>query len=159
VIEEEATVVRVEGQDIWVETHRRSACGQCSASKGCGTAALENFFSSRRTQLRVLSKIAVSPGDQVMIGLEEAAMLRGSLAVYLVPLILLAAGAMLAQAGFGGHSEWPAVMGGLSGLVGGFLWLRHYAGKIRHDPRFQPVVLRRIGPTLQQRGIFASRLS
>jgi positive regulator of sigma E activity len=37
-----------------------------------------------------------------------------------------------------------SVVFGLVGLAIGFLWLRGFSARIRRDPRFQPVALRRI---------------
>lgn len=146
-IEESARVISVEDGLIWVETQRKSVCGSCSAQKGCGTASLEKVLGRRRTQVMVLSQIAVSPGDEVMIGVQESALLRGSFALYGIPLLLMLLGAVIAEAVVLSQTELPVVMGALFGLLGGLLYVALFSRKAHLDPRYQPVILRIISPT------------
>jgi len=149
VIEEQALVTRCEGAFAQVETQRSSSCGSCSAKSACGTAALAKVLGSRRSIVRVLNPIDARPGDQVVIGLEESALTRTSFIFYMVPLLALILGAIVAQ-WIGGqlgivNTEPVAIAGGLFGLLGGLLGVRRYAESVRHDLRQQPVILRRSG--------------
>ncbi|MBI2778833.1 MAG: SoxR reducing system RseC family protein [Gammaproteobacteria bacterium] len=146
-IEESARVVAVEGDVAWVETRRNSVCGSCAANKGCGTTALAKVVGVKYSRLRVLNAIAAKAGDEVVIGIEENALVRGSLAMYAIPVVLL-----LVFAGLGDAlnnqmqittSEIISVVSGLFGLAGGFFWVSRYAGKISYDGRYQPVMLRK----------------
>ena len=146
-IEETAQVVRIDGADVWVETRRRSTCSGCAAEKGCGTAALSKVLGNRRTLVRVLADMPLRVGDQVVIGIAEQALVRGSLAVYAVPLLLLLLGAVLGDMG-AGHGLWDnaeagSLVLGLGGLAVGLLWLRRFTRRIQNDVHYQPVVLRR----------------
>lgn len=147
-IEESARVVAAEEGYAWVETQRRSACSACSVNKGCGTSVLGKVLGRRQSLLKVLDPVGVAPGDEVVVGLQETALVRGALAVYLVPLLamILAAlgGERLLPPGPAG--EAGAVVAGLAGLAAGLLWVRRYARRVSADPRFQPVILRRLGP-------------
>jgi sigma-E factor negative regulatory protein RseC len=146
-IEETARVVVCEGRFAWVETQRASTCGGCAANKGCGTAALAKVLGQRRTRVRVLNELQARAGEQVVIALPEQALVRGALAVYLVPLLGLLGGAL-----FGTYlagrvlAEQPDLFGilfGGLGLAAGIGWLRYYARSIREDVRYQPVIVRR----------------
>ncbi len=143
-IEEAAVVVEAGVGYAWVETRRRSACGACSASDGCGTAMLAQVWGDRRVRVRALSTLPLQPGDAVIVGLAEGALLRGSLLVYLLPLVLLVAGALLGQAAFAGAGEEPVILSGAVGLGLGFLAARVVSRRLRSDTRFQPVVMRRL---------------
>ncbi len=148
-IEEQALVTRCDGTFADVETQRNSSCGNCSAKSACGTAALSKVLGSRRSTVRVLNPIDARPGDQVVIGLEETALTRNSFMFYMLPLLALILGAILAQ-WVGGqlhpaNTEPFAIAGGVLGLFGGLLWVRRYADSIRDDPHHQPVILRRSG--------------
>ena len=143
-IEELAVVVEAGDGYAWVETRRRSACGACSASDGCGTATLAKVWGERRTRVRAISTWPLRPGDAVIVGLAEGALLRGSLLVYLLPLALLLAGALLGQAAFAGAGEEPVILAGAVGLGLGFLAARIASRRWRSDARFQPVVVRRL---------------
>ena len=152
-IEEEATVVEVRGRRAWVETERKSACNHCSMSQGCGTASLDKWFGRRLSRIEAISEVGVSPGDRVVIGLRDRALVRGSLAVYLAPLLGLLLGALtgeLLAPRLGWGAEATSIGLGLAGLVAGFTWLRRFAASVRHDRDFQAVILRRLHPTTEQ---------
>jgi sigma-E factor negative regulatory protein RseC len=143
-IEEPAVVVEAGDGYAWVETRRRLACSACSASVGCGSAALAKVWGDRPSRVRAISTLPLQPGDTVIVGLAEGALLRGSLLVYLLPLTLLLAGALLGQAAFAGAGEEPVVLAGAAGLGLGFLVARVGSRRWRSDVRFQPVVVRRL---------------
>jgi sigma-E factor negative regulatory protein RseC len=146
-IEENAQVVRIQDDEVWVETQRSSSCASCSAEKGCGTAALSRVLGKRRNVVRVLSTIPLRVGDQVVIGIREQALVRGSLAVYAVPILLLLLGALVGELGaeqfIWENAELASVTLGISGLLAGLVWLRRFTRGIQNDPNFQPLVLRR----------------
>ena len=146
-IEESATVVRTEGELAWLETRRKSACGSCSVNKGCGTSVLAKVMGNKTTLVCALNRAEAKAGEQVIVGIEDQALVRGSLAVYAVPLLALLGGAMLGDylQGMAGMSgEGLVILGALSGFGVGFGWLRRYARQISRDERYQPVVLRRV---------------
>jgi sigma-E factor negative regulatory protein RseC len=143
-IEETAHVVETEGEYAWVETQRRSSCGSCSA-KGCGTGALSKVLGRRSQRLRVRNPIDARPGDAVVLGIDEQALLRGSLAVYIVPLLAMLAGALLGEVlapQWGSEPETLSLLLGLAGLAAGFFWLHRYNRRLSADERFMAVILR-----------------
>ncbi len=72
----------------------------------------------------------------------EGALVRGALLVYLLPLVLLFAGALLGQAAFASAGEELVVVCGVLGLVLGLLAVRILSQRWQNDVRYQPVVLR-----------------
>jgi sigma-E factor negative regulatory protein RseC len=149
-IEESGRVIRTSGDSAWVQTERRSSCGSCSARKGCGTGALAGLFGARLHEVEVHNPIGARPGDEVIVGISESLLVRGSLALYLLPLLSLVAGALLGeglapQLGLRG-GEAPAILGGVAGLAGGLLWLRWRTRRWPGDPAHMAVILRRVVP-------------
>jgi sigma-E factor negative regulatory protein RseC len=149
-IEERGQVVRTAGDSAWVQTERRSSCGSCSARKGCGTGALAGVFSARVHEVEVLNPIGAQPGDEVIVGINESMLVRGSATVYLLPLLSLMAGALLAeglapQLGLGG-SDAAAIVGGVAGLAAGFLWLHRHNRRWGRTAAGMAVILRRVPP-------------
>jgi sigma-E factor negative regulatory protein RseC len=143
-IEEQAIVVEAGEGYAWVETQRRSSCSACATSEGCGAAVLAKAWGDRRMRVRAISNLPLQPGDSVVVGLAEGALLSGSLLVYLLPLLLLLAGAILGQAVFAGAGDEPVMLSGAAGLGLGFLIARIGSQWWQNDIRFQPVVLRRV---------------
>lgn len=156
-IEETAEVVRVDGGGVWVDTRRQSTCSACVAEKGCGTATLSKVLGKRRSLVRVLSDEPLRVGDRVVIGIAEQALVRGSLAVYAVPLLLLLLGAVLGELGAGrglwDNAELASLVLGLGGLAGGLLWLNRFTRQIQNDRNYQPVVLRRLAGAAADRTV------
>ncbi len=146
-LEETGLVVDIDGEFALIESERTSTCGACSVRKGCGTGAIAKFLGRRRMQLRVYNRINAGVGDYVVIGISESGLVRGSLAVYAVPLAGLFAG------GLAGHFAGPylaavsvdllAIAGALTGFVAGLAWLKRFSRVTAADEAFQPVVLRR----------------
>jgi sigma-E factor negative regulatory protein RseC len=145
-IEEPAQIVAVEGQWAWLETQRSGSCSSCSARSGCGISLIEKVAKPRLEQIWALNRAQAKVGDQVIVGIAEQALLRGSATLYLSPLIGLFAGAALAEALAPFNSllatEPSSILFGLVGLGAGLYYLRQYSRKRRDDPRYQPVVLR-----------------
>jgi len=146
-IETQGVVVRLESPFAYVEVQKQSACGACSAGgESCGTSTLTRFFAKRQPCYRVRNGVEARVGDSVLIGVEESALLRGSLAVYLSPLVFVVAGAVgagwLAPAPT--SSELYSIVGAAAGLAVGFVWLRIYSRLIAANSRLQPVILRKL---------------
>ena len=151
-IEERAQVIALDDQDVWVETQRRSACGQCAANKGCGTATLSKVLGNKRSQVRTLNPSAtkVAVGDEVIIGIQEQALVRGSFVIYALPLLSLflfgLLGDVLSIQWHMQNQDVLPIVFGLFGLMLGFLWVRRFTRLIASDERYQPVLLRRVLP-------------
>lgn len=154
-IEESGLVVQIDVDGTWVETQRRSTCSSCSAQNGCGTSVLAKVLGTRRSKFRVLSDVSLQVGDPVIVGIREQSLVRGSLAVYAVPLLMLLVGASLGELGAEQNlwqdAEQASVLLGLSGLAGGLYWLKRFSVRIQNDRKYQPVVLRRGIAVTEQR--------
>lgn len=121
-IEQKATVISRDGDIVWVEAERQSTCGQCQARKGCGTGLLAKHVGQRFSRLSVFTDQDLHIGQQVVVSIPEQALLSGAVMMYLLPLLLMFASAMIIRlAGFG---ELPQILAGLLGLSAGFYWVK-----------------------------------
>jgi len=141
-ITETGRVVAVETDSLWVETIQKSACNSCVAEKGCGQSLLAKW-GEHTAYLRVLldgrNSASYHVNDQVQVGIPEDVVVRGSLVVYLVPLILLMLGAWLGDYWWG--SEVASISVGVMGLVLGGCLVRLQAFFKRDNTRLQPVLI------------------
>ncbi len=146
-IEEQATVTRVGDGVAWVRTGRKTACSGCSLNKGCGVSVLERMLGDRHTTLQVVDPLSVQCGDQVIIGIEEQALVKGSMVVYIVPLLAMMLSAITGSAllapWLGLPAEGSSIFTGLLGLAGGLAWLSRFSRRIGNDSHYQPVILRK----------------
>jgi sigma-E factor negative regulatory protein RseC len=145
-IEESAIVVQVSDDYAIVETEQRAACGSCKSAGSCSTSLLSGLFKRRHNQLRVLNPIHARPGERVVIGVHENALLKVSFSAYLLPLLcmLLMAIAVeqLTDRFLYRLGELPIIGGGLLGLVIGLLLFRRLSARRLLDPDYQAVILR-----------------
>jgi len=101
--------------------------------------------------MKVLNPIDAKEGDAVILGLEEGALLRSSLTVYIIPLVLLIAGGLFGEwmapaLEMGKHSEFLSIPAAIIGLVIGFMWVRQIGHRMARDDRYMAVILRRSEP-------------
>lgn len=145
-VEEHALVVAVDEGSAWVETQRRSVCGQCSANKGCGTAVLQNVLGNKRNVIRVLNKIPVNVGDEVIIGINEDALVKGSMLIYALPIAAMIVFALLGETFVARwlsiETDLMSMLGALFGLVLSVAALRWHSNRVRYNTNYQPVLLR-----------------
>lgn len=133
-IETPARITRIEGGVAWVSGKAPASCGACGG-KGCGSSIFSRFWHPEEPEFRVDNPIGAAPGESVVVGLPDGALLRATLASYGMPLVLL-----LACAGTGKYlfGEPGSISGGLFGLLLAAVWLRSH-----REPRAVPVILRR----------------
>ena len=145
-IEEHARVVAVQGDTALLQTQRQSSCGSCEVKSGCGTSVLAGIFGQKMTQLKVQNTLNARPGDEVVLGMEEHALVTGSLLVYGVPLLMLLLGALMGEAmasqlGMDAEQLLP-VVGGATGFVLAFLLVRGVLRRTAVGLQMNPVMLR-----------------
>ncbi len=146
-IEEQARVLKSEKGRVLVETQRSSACGQCAAKSGCGTQVLQKVLGSKRNLFYVKSNLQVNVGDLVILGLHEAALVRGSMTVYLLPIIGFILFGLIGEY-FSSqwsllHSDDLSVLAAFVGLALASVWIRYYSKTLTNNPKYQPKLLRR----------------
>lgn len=143
---ETGKVVRVDSDSLWVETIQQSTCGSCAAESGCGQGLMARFFLGSRflkVFLEGRDPAKYQAGDEISIGIPEGVVVKISFLAYLLPLLLLVAGATLGNT-FGG--DLPAVIGAIFGLILGALMVRWVSGKFLQNRHYQPVLVDEFQP-------------
>jgi len=132
-LEQTAEVVKTAADGIWVRAVEPSGCGTCGG-QGCASRRIAEMFQRKPRHFLVDCDLSLSPGDRIVVGIARGSVLKSALRVYGLPLGLMLAGALLAQAVQPG--DGPALVGMLLGGVAG--WLVARGGRAA-----RPVVLRR----------------
>jgi len=144
-IEEIAQVVAVEGDTVLCQTQRKSACHSCSVKQGCGTSVLAKVVGQRSSQIRIANTLDVKVGDEVVLGIEENALVQGSLLIYTLPLVAMIAAALLAEFWAGSQgivSELPVILAALAGFALALFGVRYRMKKGALKNHIQPHILR-----------------
>ncbi len=147
-MEEQALVVDVADGVAWVEKTRQTQCGGCSLRGGCGSAVLSKVLGARRNRIKVVDPLSVKVGDVVTIQLDAAALIRGSFAVYMIPLFGLFIGAFLGSMlgkslfdpMFSHYAEGFSVALAMFGMFAGIWWLKQSSKRRGNDKRYDPVI-------------------
>jgi len=141
---EQGKVVALESDAVWVETIRSGTCGSCVARAGCGHGLLNQVLGKVGNRVRVLpgsfQLSGIQIDDQVSIGIPEGVVLRGSVMVYLVPVLGLLIGATLGQLSAPG-SDVIAMLGAAGGFLSALLLTRLYALRFHNDSRYHPALV------------------
>jgi len=132
-LEQTAEVIKTAADGIWVQAVEPSGCGTCGG-QGCASRRIAEMFQRKPRHFLVDCDLSLAPGDRIVVGIARGSVLRSALRAYGLPLGLMLAGALLAQAVQPG--DGPAVVGMLLGGVAGWL-------TARGSRAARPVVLRR----------------
>lgn len=146
-ITENAIVVSIDDNQTWIETQRKSVCGQCSASKGCGTSVLSKVIGNKLSKMKAINKINAQVGDEVVVGLNEKSLLKGAFMTYLLPLLYLFLfsfiGQIVSQKIQFHNSEWITIIFAVFGFYLGMRQLKHFSTSIAKNENYQPVILKK----------------
>lgn len=150
---ETAHVVAVESDSVWVETISRSTCGSCAAQAGCGHSLLSRIAAGRRNYIRAFSgpldATDCSVDDHVRISIPEQVIVRGSLLVYMVPLILMLSGAALVSNLTASGADILALVGAVLGFSFGVVLVRVHAWYHRSDKSLHPTLVELVNSSLE----------
>ncbi|MGD8378751.1 MAG: SoxR reducing system RseC family protein [Gammaproteobacteria bacterium] len=139
---ERGVVRERQGDYAWLECDSQAGCARCAEGRGCGGGLFSRLLGDRLRRMRVLNTLDAGVGEYVIVGLEESAVVTGSLVAYGLPLVGLLVGAIGADALLAGSNDLAELVGGAAGF--GLAWLggRRLAGSLALAARFQPVMLR-----------------
>ena len=146
-IEEQAEVVAINGDQLVLQAQTQSACGSCSASQGCGTSLLSKVVGRKFTRFQAINNVNARVGDFVVVGIPEDALLKGSLVMYVVPVFAMMIFAILADISFvesQQHRDLMIAVSAIMGLLSGSLLSRWYFQRRSSVQFFSPVILRKI---------------
>jgi sigma-E factor negative regulatory protein RseC len=122
-LETRAMIVQLQGRNALVEAKGGGGCGNCDSENGCGSNKLSKAFCSKPRQFIVRNEAEAEVGEEVQVTLQNGALLRGAVLMYVLPVSLLLSGAMLGAhwAGADLNRDLYAAIGAMTGLVVGFL--------------------------------------
>ncbi len=138
-IQERGVVTEVRDDLSRVRVERHSTCGSCQVRTGCGNGVLADVLGRRELVVTIRTTVGLKPGDRIVLGIRDDALVMGALMMYLIPLAGMLLAPLLVHWSFPGLHELWLVGVGLAGLTMGLwvvrFWLSH------QDRRLDPVFL------------------
>ena len=149
-IEETVLVTKIDSGIAWIKLQRQSGCGSCGAKGGCGTQLLSGFFAKRQKELPINNTLDVKVGEQVIVGVDENALVRSALSIYLFPLLSAFLSAVFASFVFSGMAEQSrelfSIIFAAAGFVVSIVVVKIYYRKLHVDAHLNPTMLRKVNP-------------
>lgn len=144
-IEEYAVVTERVQSLAKLEIERKTACSLCGQKRGCGNATWGKLLGHKNHTFLAENKINANVGDSVVVAIDEQAALHSVFYLYIVPLVSLFAGAVLADLYF--KNDLYVLIASFVGLWLGFLWVKGHLQGFGHTKKpymkhCQAVVLR-----------------
>ncbi len=143
-IEERAVILSLDNQfndsTATLEIERKTACGLCGQTRGCGNSIWGKLFAHQSTAFKAQNHINAKVGDSVIVGINEKALLKSALLLYILPLATMLIGAILATQFK--HTDASAILGAAMGLVLGLFWVKGHTMSSSYFSLQQPVILR-----------------
>lgn len=139
-----AHVVAVEGNTAWLEPEQTSSCGSCATSSACaakGMGTVTSRLEDRRFSL--VNDAGLVVGEKVVVGIQNNALVQGSLIAYGIPLATMWLAAGVAQSLAGKDIVTMAAM--VAGLAFGLSVARLGAARLSARGTMAPHFLRRAG--------------
>lgn len=111
-VREIAKVTAIHGDTIEVSTELKSGCSGCAKRSTCGAGILSRAFPNRRGTFSMTTSESYTLGQSLQLELPETALTRYALALYLLPLFALLAGAAIGSWLQPAHEGLAIAMGG-----------------------------------------------
>lgn len=124
-----------------LEIERKTACGLCGQTRGCGNSIWGKLFAHQSSAFKAQNRINAKVGESVIVGINEKALLKSALLLYILPLATMLIGAILATKLFA-DTNGNAMLGAVIGLVLGFVWVKGHTMSSSYFRLQQPVILR-----------------
>ncbi len=145
-IEETARVIGIEDDQLLLEAQTKTACNACEVKQGCGTSVMSKVVGRKFTRFRAPNTVNARVGDEVVVGLAEEAMLKGSVLVYLLPLLAMIVFALLADMLLDAEAaarDLQVLGAGLFGFAAMLVISRRLLSSDDNRSKLNPVVLRK----------------
>lgn len=126
-IEETAVVTKKMNAEVQLEIERRTACGICGQTRGCGNATFGKMLGHQQGVITAQNTLDAKVGDRVVVGIEEKVFLNATFLLYVLPLTAMFVVAGLAELLF--DQEILVILGAMLGLFLGFFGVKKYTSR------------------------------
>jgi len=144
-IEQSAVILELEQRDddaamATIEVVRKTACGICGQTSGCGNAIWGKIFAHKSASFKAQNTIGAQVGQSVVVGIDEQAVMKSALLLYTVPLAMMLIVPILVSTFTA--SNVVAMLGAAFGLFVGYFWVKAHIECREYYQEHTPKILR-----------------
>lgn len=143
-IEERALVMSVNNDNpevplAYLEIERRSACGLCGQTRGCGNRVWGKLLAHQQAGFLASNTFGAHIGQHVVVAVDERAVMYAALLLYMLPLVTMLGTAAILFWMFA--SDQAAMVGAVLGLLAAWWWVKGFLS-VRPHGFSRPQVVR-----------------
>lgn len=125
-MEQRVTVIAIEGDEATVSGRRANSCGDCAGKASCSTLG---SWKDRFVEMRVKNSIHARIGDEVLLELPDAVLLRVAFRLYGLPMLAFVFCGLIIRS-LALSAAWPlpevwAAAAGVLGVLATYGWILH----------------------------------
>jgi len=124
IMKEQFEVIALENETMTLKVNRSGGCHSCSASSGCGTGILANYFDHYSVFNKPIQS-GVAVGDFVTLEISSAELFSRAFMLYIFPILSLFAGSAIGMSLFPATELWQ-ISFGLVGFIGALLLTKYF---------------------------------
>lgn len=150
-IEEVATVVSIDGDEITVQSTIKSTCHSCHQQENCGSGQIAKAIPHKALTTKLTTSLALNVGDEVVLGLPEGSILSSAFEVYMLPLfglVLFAAFGQFSLVELYHFHELFALFFAVLGAILGFFIAKYRQSSNQTSIALQPKIMRKCADTI-----------
>jgi len=142
-LEQQVTVVGIDGDQVLVQGRRATACGKCAGKTSCSTMG---SWVERVAELRVKNSLHAEVGDEIVLDVPDALLLKVSFQLYALPMLaFVLVGGMARSLAVSLSWPQPDALAAISGIMAvlacyGLIRQRVAAGRNPLDARMVAVI-------------------
>jgi sigma-E factor negative regulatory protein RseC len=142
-----AQVLAVHAGRALLSVDGNAACPRCAAGKGCGAGLLSGATRKREVEVAIGNDLQLAEGDQVLLSIPSAGLLRAAACAYGLPLAGTVLALALARLVQGPLPDSVAVGVAAAGLIAGWLGGRRLLRGSPCPEDFEPEIVERLEPS------------
>jgi len=140
---EEGVVIKISAGAAWVKTSKSSACKACSARASCHSSG-----GGEEMEVEVINEVGARVGDRIVLSLATGSFLKATFLLYIFPILLLIAGAIIGQetaSYFGVNPSGLAAAAGFALFFAALLLVKIKANQLAKKNEYRPKIIKILG--------------
>ncbi len=137
---EQGIVIKTDSSGAWVKTVKSGGCAGCTAREACHSTS-----SGAEMEVKALNEAGAKVGDRIVLSFANASLLKATFLLYIFPILLLMAGALIGQEAapyFNFNPSGFSAILGFSFFFAALLIIKVKAGQLAKKNEYRPKIIK-----------------